>query len=414
MLPQCTRKSSHQQADRPPQYSTWSNFTSISSDEIYSRNLFEEKPHLFVACMDPFYDARFDRVVQVEPHEPSASPVDEQVHQGTARRQHATPSSPSDQRTATSRPLEFGAFIASNSHIPSIQRTQSTGPTFRRDAPATRPSPLRPKRRPRPLDQERLREPPNTTMLYPQLSPYSQPDDFAYATFDYYPRSVSQPVTPGLVNAENASHDIYSTPLATSGPIFESLHNDTIFPTNDAAFNNEHEFRLFVEATAGLGPIPNIDDRDFTSGPPRSQPMEIVTSHRAESRPFTSPIAETPNTIQALQHLAQMPRSTPSPQSEQPPPPRFESDFEDWLHHSPRAHSRLAQQHSMPHISASGPLEDWQDVPDTTPIEDELPDYAASQAQAQAAQRIEATRRAQELQRRWQESGSHVIRPVHM
>jgi hypothetical protein len=33
--------------------------------------------------------------------------------------------------------------------------------------------------------------------------------------------------------------------------------------------------------------------------------------------------------------------------------------------------------------------------------EDELPDYAASQAQAQEVQRVAAARRAQELQRKW-------------
>lgn len=414
MWPQYRRELPHQRANRLPQYSTWANFTSISSDGIYSRNYLEEKPHFSLACMDPFNDALYDGVAQVEPRSQSASPIDEQVHQATVRRQHATRSTPSDQWKDALRPREFGAFIASNPHIPSIQRTQSTGPAFRRDATVPKADPLRSKRRPRPLDQERLREPPSSTMLYPQLSPYSQPDDSAYATFEYYPRSVSQPVTPGLLNAGNASHDMYSTPLATSGPAFEALRNDTTFPPNDAAFNDEHEFRLFVEATAGLGPIPSIDDHDFYYEPPRSQPMEIRVSHRAEPRPITSPIAETPTTLQALQHLAQMPRSTPSPQSERPPLSRFGTDLEDWLH-SPPSHARLAQQHSMPHMSASAQPENWHDIPDDDdPIEDELPDYAASQAQAQAAQRIEATRRAQELQRRWQASGSQVIRPVHM
>jgi hypothetical protein len=77
---------------------------------------------------------------------------------------------------------------------------------------------------------------------------------------------------------------------------------------------------------------------------------------------------------------------------------------------APPSQPRLTQHLSMPHISNLGPLEHWEDVPDVSPIEDELPDYAASQAQAQAAQRIEATRRAQELQRRWQESGSNMVR----
>jgi hypothetical protein len=41
---------------------------------------------------------------------------------------------------------------------------------------------------------------------------------------------------------------------------------------------------------------------------------------------------------------------------------------------------------------------------ETPKLEEDLPDYAASQAQAHAASRGAATRRAQELQRRWMES----------
>ncbi|KAK0336922.1 hypothetical protein LTR02_007830 [Friedmanniomyces endolithicus] len=44
------------------------------------------------------------------------------------------------------------------------------------------------------------------------------------------------------------------------------------------------------------------------------------------------------------------------------------------------------------------------DTNDEMPPDDELPDYAQSQAQAQAHQRAGAARRAQELQRRWHES----------
>jgi len=243
------------------------------------------------------------------------------------------------------------------------------------------------------------------------MSPYSQHDDnLTHATFDYYPRSVSQPVTPGLINTETAAHDAAGTVFGTPESLVEGTHDDTAFSTNDAAFTDEHEFRLFVEATAGLGPIPSMDDHHFASEFARSQPADIRAPRRAGTDPtIVSPTAETPNTIEALQHLAQMPQSTPPPQHERPHLQSFGSNFENWLQ-PPPLRPRLTQQHSMPQMSANALLDSWQDVPDTTPIDDELPDYAASQAQAQAAQRVEATRRAQELQRRWQESGSHVMR----
>ena len=66
-------------------------------------------------------------------------------------------------------------------------------------------------------------------------------------------------------------------------------------------------------------------------------------------------------------------------------------DLDDWLSRSARAASSTGD---------VSPLEE------SFGFDDELPDYAESQAQAQAGQRAEAARRAQELQRRWIESGA--------
>lgn len=392
-----------QRADRPPQYSPVSNLISDASDDTRARDAFVEKHWSF---MDPLYDWQYTPTPRMEPPVQHAAPLNPQIHQAEEQRQPATASTPPTQRTDLSRPRDFGAFIASTS----IHRTQSTGLRYRRDLPTPGLAASRPKRRPRPLDQELLHEPMNATLLYPQMSPYSQPDDdIGHTTFDYYPRSVSQPVTPRLGETTTAEHDIYATALPSHGPPMENQLGSAGFSTGDAAFNDEHEFRLFVEATAGLGPIASIDDQMFVSNLSGSQPVEIRASHREEPHPFVSPIAETPNTVQALQHLAQMPQGTHDPQPVRPELQRFGSNFDDWLESSP-AHPRLSQQHSMPQMSAHAPFGSWQDIADSLPIEDELPDYAASQAQAQAAQRVEATRRAQELQRRWQESGSHVLR----
>jgi hypothetical protein len=411
MSSNCLWEMSPQRADRPPQYSPVLSLKSRTSKDSPQRDVFIEKHWSFMDRMDPFYDLQYDPSVRMEPSFQHAAPVDQRIDRPEAQKQPATAPLLPTPRTDPSRPRDFGAFIASNSpHITSIQRTQSTGLRYRRDLPTPGLAASRPKRRPRPLDQELLHEPMNATLLYPQMSPYSQPDDdIGHTTFDYYPRSVSQPVTPRLEETMTAAHDPYTTTLSSHGPAAEHDLSSAGFSTGDAAFNDEHEFRLFVEATAGLGPIASTDDQMFVSNLSGSQSLDIRASHREETHPFVSPVAETPNTVQALQHLAQMPQNTHDIQPLRPELQRFGSNFDDWLQASP-AHPRLAQQHSMPQMSAHAPLGSWQDIADSLPIEDELPDYAASQAQAQAAQRIEATRRAQELQRRWQESGSHVLR----
>ena len=378
---------------------------SDASNNIRARNALVEKHWLL---MDPSCEWQYNETPRTEPLGQHAAPLDPQIQRAEARRQPATTSTPPTQRTDLPRPRDFGAFIASNSHITSVQRTQRTGLRYRRDLPTPGLTASRPKRRPRPLDQELLHEPMNATLLYPQMSPYSQPDDdIGNTTFDYYPRSVSQPVTPWLGETTTAPHDTYATAFPSHGPWTENELGRADFSTGDAAFNDEHEFRLFVEATAGLGPIASIDDQMFVFNLSGSQPVDIRASSHENSPPIVSPVAETPNTVQALHHLAQMPQGTHDPQPTRPDLQRFGSNFDDWLESSP-AYPRLAQ--PMPQMSAHAPFGNWQDIADSLPIEDELPDYAASQAQAQAAQRVEATRRAQELQRRWQESGSHVLR----
>jgi hypothetical protein len=396
--------------DRPPQYYKLSEANTTPTSKARSQNGFPEDNRSFQNCMDPLHHPRYEDFVPYRPYRQDATTIERQNHHvEPVPQQPSTSPLPSRQWLTLPQPLPFGAFRASNPHIvdlepPSVQRTQSFGPSFRTSAPASRNAAPRPKRRPRPLDQERLRQPVDSTMLYPQLSPYDDgiDDGFGNATFDYYPRSVSQPVTPGLPQSGSQESTAPTLTFPTYTPEFTPARGDN----SDAAFNDEHEFRLFVEATAGLGPDLSLDHGESSSEPPENHAQDT----RIGPQPAVSPIEDTPSTFRALQH-----RSTP-PQlpshHQRPQLQRFGSDFDSWLQ-APPSQPRLTQHLSMPHISNLGPLTHWEDVPDVSPIEDELPDYASSQAQAQAAQRIEATRRAQELQRRWQESGSHTVRFAH-
>ncbi|GAB1743071.1 hypothetical protein NU219Hw_g8764t1 [Hortaea werneckii] len=181
------------------------------------------------------------------------------------------------------------------------------------------------------------------------------------------------------------------------------MHSDS--GVQDDAFRNESDFRLFVEATAGLEP----------EQPPKSKPAsshypsDTFPHHDRSSQPYdiNSPIAETPSTLRALQGIAQMPKSASPPRRhyrQHETSPRDPIIFDLSLHSAVPPSSRLRPplESSSTTFGGAGnsPLSSDED-------DDELPDYAASQAQAQAAQRVEAARRAQELQRRWEESAKH-------
>lgn len=164
----------------------------------------------------------------------------------------------------------------------------------------------------------------------------------------------------------------------------------------DTTFTNDGEFHLFAEATVGLGP-----EQVFRHSPSSSDLSENMdTNIRGHAvlppiahQQLTSPIQETPTTVFALQQLAQLPQASPNPQCQRP---GFSQRA--YSHRSDASTTNVVDSwlHSL--------SDDYDEDVDAGLVEEELPDYAASQAQAEMAQRLEATRRAQELQWRWQQS----------
>lgn len=401
----------HMGADRPPQYCDFPHVNSNSQHNIPPFKAFQTR-------MDIHHST---------PQGGSAGPTG-YIEENDPSRRQGDPRSSNFRSPAFTQPLpqaqwanaparssNFGGFRTSSPHdrvsnLASLQRTQSFGPASRLGTSPQGFSSSRPRRRPRPLDQERLRQPVNTSLLYPQMSPYAEPsDDFSQDTFEYYPRSVSQPVTPGLPEPMTDIESLTTT--FSRAPTYPPA-GDRKYSHNDSGFDDEHQFRLFVEATAGLGPIPSMDEEFSPTMPASNRFQDRATSrvHGPDMGAVSSPVAETPTTVQALHYLAQMPESTPPLQPRRSDLQSFGSEFDNWLQ-APPSHHRLAQRRSTPNMSSQAlPEEDWRSVPDVSPIDDELPDYASSQAQAQASHRAEATRRAQELQRRWQQSGSRMVR----
>lgn len=222
-----------------------------------------------------------------------------------------------------------------------------------------------------------------------RLSPYG-------LAGDQVPRCVSQPNTPSFyphtqqysLDEHVPSHTLSRSPTVP-GASRRRVRSAT--RTGEANFTNE-EFHLFVQATAGLGPEQSYRNasplHDALSGEESS--TGIVHAPRTDLN-MVSPEEETPTTTWALQQAAQMPYGMYRPHQQEAVP-------------SCSSMQRLETSSSSVDLWLRTPSAMLDDEHDVSPIEDELPDYASSQAQAQAAQRIEAARRAQELQRRWRES----------
>lgn len=209
------------------------------------------------------------------------------------------------------------------------------------------------------------------------LSPYHLADDNA-------PRCVSQPNTPSFYPHTQQRDPDHRPPMDTLAgsptlPGAGRRRAQSATRTGEANFTDE-EFHLFVQATAGLGP-------DYES--PSSAEDRTVNGHAPGSSSSATPTVQ--GSTWALRQTEEMP-------------------YDYFVPHQQELMANRSQWQRLEMSSST--WENWMQPPsalpdnehDVSPIEDELPDYASSQAQAQAEQRVGAARRAQELQRRWRES----------
>lgn len=246
-------------------------------------------------------------------------------------------------------------------------------------------------------DQNEAQEQPfDVSMLYPQMNPYddrmstcstySAPEDLEH----WQVRSINQAEPPSYPASPSRHLDIPPTSIPRSPTYPPASRRRGQSNADDHAFTDEEEFHLFVQATAGLGP-----DTAFR----HSHPMSPTERWRSENdipmlhRPATtgdlvSSLGETPTTMFTSQQAPQMPERHPHSLSRRERAGSTTPGLDLWLN------------------APSAALMEFEEISPIDEHDDELPDYAESQAQAQAHQRVEATRRAQELQRRWQMSGS--------
>lgn len=246
----------------------------------------------------------------------------------------------------------------------------------------------------------------DASLLYPELSPYLDTGRLSsYSTYSapdelerHHVRSTSHTSDLGnlLPPRSDFPQQSISVPRSPTYPPAGRGRMNSATGVGDEAFEDEAQFRLFVEATAGLGPEqvfrhPNdsLSPLSPLSSSPRRTQSERILSHQSPARDLVSPLSDTPTTRFALSQLAQMPEASLQPVREPLAPSHSGLDL--WLQPS-SLETEDTGISSMEEIEAD--------------FDDELPDYAESQAQAQRHQRAEAARRAQELQRRWQLSGA--------
>nr|OQO20587.1 hypothetical protein B0A51_10034 [Rachicladosporium sp. CCFEE 5018] len=258
----------------------------------------------------------------------------------------------------------------------------------------------RPRRRPQPLNDVSL-NPTDLGRLYPQLSPYD-PYNVGANTGTLHPsyRSVSQPNTPfrfdhGLgLDTEFVHQDLSR---ADTYPPGERARVPRV--RSDTSFDSDQEASVFAAAMVGLDTLSPFS----TSSRQHVTSSVSIPTHPSVSREYSvSPIADTPRTRHALQHLASLPEISHVSEAHRQRLQASASGLDLWLpsdSHSLRS-GPIQPLDTVASLEAA--IDDWRGITDDDMDEgDDLPDYAASQAEAQAHQRVEAARRANELRRRW-------------
>ena len=137
---------------------------------------------------------------------------------------------------------------------------------------------------------------------------------------------------------------------------------------NDTAFDNDADYRLFVEATVGLPPEDTWKAKSISPG----QADQVPTAGPGHYRRTLAPSFDRDD--QRTGNVSRLPANTAT-----------------------------ARPHQLQRAARATNLEFWDEGGVDTPP-DELPSYADSQAEVERLKRLEASRRAQELQSQWRMS----------
>lgn len=228
------------------------------------------------------------------------------------------------------------------------------------------------------------------------------PDTFNYPSYDFATShnltlDPTNPVYPARTSSMHTYFDTtpprsrtFPTESPSSSTLREGLSNRPrphtwLSPTE--SFSDPSQFSLFAQATTGL---PHDMDPFSPNGPPQLQGSLFARRSANDTIPIPlqSTVAAAPSVRyqrtdwQNFEPPAFSSRSVSAPMST---PPR--TDYEHYQ--------------SPPHIHEINRELEILGLDDDTRLDDELPDYAQSQAEAHARRRQEASARARELESRW-------------
>ena len=156
-------------------------------------------------------------------------------------------------------------------------------------------------------------------------------------------------------------------------------------------FSSDMDLTLFVAATSGFTPDSPLH-RSFGDAPTwRNQPQPRTEYIRPQQRPDYTRAHTSYTSSTLVQH----------------PVPSYSTPHLPIRHPQPRSPALSRQANVWQERLETEPYA-WQahDYGDEPPPADELPDYEQSQAEMQNKNRVEAKRRAEELQRRWRQRHS--------
>lgn len=226
-----------------------------------------------------------------------------------------------------------------------------------------------------------------------QASPPTEYFDMSFAdpgpTTTWIPRaSQTFPQTswePSPIESQPASRFSRQPPRADTAPASTRRPPAARQQSGADSFDSPEDFHLFVEATSGFS------SSGFSLTSPQTPP-------RSRPQPFS---------YQAAPQLPPLPQLiVPPPEPPQPPREAQHSYYHQQHHHPDYYQYGMSHSAVEPTTSQSfaQSLDRIGSYDDEAPPDDELPDYAQSQADAQAARRREAAQRAAELERQWANS----------
>ena len=227
--------------------------------------------------------------------------------------------------------------------------------------------------------------------LSPQLTAAYQP----YGASQGYAASMNSldaPFEPSPTRARTFPDTTVSNSTTRSSAPKKSRPHTWLSPTEP--FADSSQFHLFVEATTGL---PDDSDPWSPNGPNRLQ--SSLFARRPSSGATTVPTQYAPAPIPDRTH------QTAAWQSFEPPITSSRSVSAPMSSAAGPDISQTVHANLTPHMNAvNAELELLGLDGDLSAEDDELPDYAQSQAEMNARKRTEAAARARELEARWQGS----------